>query len=93
MGEVTTQLKARKEFDQPDQRRKLMRTDSGVDANEFKNPQTGEVSSRVYTGNGADTDILVASARSYLSALNRMIDHQKVQANSRKEEKASQDLQ
>jgi len=77
MGNVTTKL----EFvdDHSDARKKLTRTDSGVDTSEFKNPQTGEISSRSFTGHGADTDILVASAKSYLSALNKMISHQKQQ--------------
>lgn len=76
IGEVTTKLESPEEYDMPDQRRRLQRTDSGADLLEVKNPQTGAVSARVFTGHGADTDILVASARSYLSALNRMINHQ-----------------
>lgn len=82
IGEVVTKLESPEEFDMPDQRRKLQRTDSGTDLNEVKNPQTGEVSTRTFTGHGADTDILVAAAKSYLSALNRMIIHQKIQAKS-----------
>eukprot|EP00924_Labyrinthula_sp_SR-Ha-C_P009947 snap_masked-scaffold_21-processed-gene-4.6-mRNA-1 protein AED:0.01 eAED:0.01 QI:0/-1/0/1/-1/1/1/0/583 len=77
VGEVLTKLESPEEFDMPDQRRRLQRTDSGADVNEVRNPQTGSVSARTFTGHGADTDILVASARSYLSALNRMINHQK----------------
>jgi len=32
-----------------------------------------EEDGRTYTGRAADTDIIVASARAYLSALNRML--------------------
>lgn len=81
IGEVTTKLESPEDnFDMPDQRRKLMRTDSSADINEVKNPQTGSLSTRSFTGHGADTDVLVASAKSYLSALNKMIIHQQVQA-------------
>jgi 2-isopropylmalate synthase len=37
------------------------------------NPQHGETRDRVYHGHGADTDILVASAKAYLCAINRML--------------------
>mmetsp|Transcript_2863 Transcript_2863/g.3873 ORF Transcript_2863/g.3873 Transcript_2863/m.3873 type:complete len:595 (+) Transcript_2863:145-1929(+) len=84
IGEVVTKLESPEEYDMPDQRRRLQRTDSGADVNEVKNPQTGEVTTRTFTGHGADTDILVASAKSYLSALNKMIAHQKSQAQARK---------
>jgi 2-isopropylmalate synthase len=33
----------------------------------------GNVTQRTYSGNGADNDIVVASARAYVSALNKMI--------------------
>lgn len=77
IGKVTTKLEPTSEsdFDQPDARRMLQRTDSGANFDEFKNPQTGSITSRTFTGHGADTDILVASAKSYLSALNRILDH------------------
>lgn len=39
------------------------------------NPQTGERYNVAYSGSGADTDIIVASAHAYLNALNRMIAH------------------
>ena len=39
------------------------------------NPQTGELFKKQFAGQGADADIIVASARSYLSAINRKIDH------------------
>jgi 2-isopropylmalate synthase len=84
IGDVTTKLEFNEEYES-DSRRRLQRMDSGVDAGEFKNPQTGTVSSRTFTGHGADTDILVASAKSYLSALNRMISHKR-QIASRKGE-------
>ncbi len=37
------------------------------------NPQTGRESVRSYSGHGASTDIVVASARAYVSALNKML--------------------
>ena len=37
------------------------------------NPQTGHAYTRTYSGHGASTDIVVASARAYLSALNKML--------------------
>ena len=39
------------------------------------NPQTGEEYSRQFTGQGADCDIIVASARAYLGAINRKEDY------------------
>ena len=83
IGEVTAKLESIEDYESsPDTRRRLQRMDSGVDADEFKNPQTGNVTHRTFTGHGADTDILVASAKSYLSALNRMIVHKKSQTES-----------
>ncbi len=37
------------------------------------NPQTGAQVIRTYSGHGASTDIIVASARAYMSALNKML--------------------
>jgi 2-isopropylmalate synthase len=37
------------------------------------NPQNERARSRVFHGHGADTDIIVASAKAYLAALNRML--------------------
>ena len=37
------------------------------------NPQTSQPIMRTYSGHGASTDIVVASARAYLSALNKML--------------------
>jgi len=37
------------------------------------NPQTGQPFMRTFSGHGASTDIIVASARAYLSALNKML--------------------
>jgi len=37
------------------------------------NPQTGAQIIRTYSGHGASTDIIVASARAYMSALNKML--------------------
>jgi 2-isopropylmalate synthase len=43
------------------------------DNNRGFNPQTGQSIVRTFSGHGASTDIIVASARAYLSALNRML--------------------
>jgi 2-isopropylmalate synthase len=40
---------------------------------EVPNGDTGQMDSRVFLGRGADTDILVASAKAYLFALNRLL--------------------
>ncbi len=37
------------------------------------NPQTGRQQTRTFSGHGASTDIVVASARAYMSALNKML--------------------
>jgi 2-isopropylmalate synthase len=37
------------------------------------NPQTNQPIYRTFSGHGASTDIVVASARAYLSALNKML--------------------
>lgn len=37
------------------------------------NPQTNKLYTRTFSGHGASTDIVVASARAYLSALNKML--------------------
>ncbi len=37
------------------------------------NPQTGATQVRTFSGHGASTDIVVASARAYMSALNKML--------------------
>ncbi len=37
------------------------------------NPQTNQPVARTFSGHGASTDIVVASARAYLSALNKML--------------------
>ncbi len=37
------------------------------------NPQHGTTTSRTFGGHGADTDIIVASAKAYLAALNKML--------------------
>jgi 2-isopropylmalate synthase len=36
-------------------------------------PQSGIVTPRTFGGHGADTDIIVASAKAYLSALNKLL--------------------
>ncbi len=40
------------------------------------NPQTGAQVARTFSGHGASTDIIVASARAYMSALNKMLSIQ-----------------
>jgi 2-isopropylmalate synthase len=45
---------------------------NGQDDQPF-NPQTGNPFVRTFSGHGASTDIIVASARAYLSALNKML--------------------
>jgi 2-isopropylmalate synthase len=40
---------------------------------QYVNPQTGQSVARTYSGHGASTDIVVAAARAYLSALNKML--------------------
>ncbi len=37
------------------------------------NPQSGDALARVFHGHGADTDIIVASAKAYLAAVNRLL--------------------
>jgi 2-isopropylmalate synthase len=44
------------------------------------NPQTGQQIVRTYSGHGASTDIIVASARAYMSALNKMLTEREEQA-------------
>jgi len=43
------------------------------------NPQTGRQKVRTYSGHGASTDIIVASARAYMSALNKMLTERQEQ--------------
>jgi 2-isopropylmalate synthase len=43
------------------------------DSDHSFNPQTGHPYIRTFSGHGASTDIIVASARAYLSALNKML--------------------
>lgn len=43
------------------------------EANYTVNPQTNQPIYRTFSGHGASTDIVVASARAYLSALNKML--------------------
>ncbi|UCC88000.1 MAG: 2-isopropylmalate synthase [Anaerolineales bacterium] len=45
------------------------------------NPQTGRPFIRTFSGHGASTDIIVASARAYLSALNKMLAAREEQPN------------
>ncbi len=40
---------------------------------EVVNPQSGTFSTRTFGGHGADTDIIVASARAYLAAINKLL--------------------
>ena len=50
------------------------------DGEAYTNPQTGAQVARTYSGHGASTDIIVASARAYMSALNKMLAAQSEQA-------------
>jgi 2-isopropylmalate synthase len=52
---------------------------NGRDEQAF-NPQTGTPFFRTFSGHGASTDIIVASARAYLSALNKMLAVKEEQA-------------
>jgi 2-isopropylmalate synthase len=58
-----------------------LQPDNG-DSNHTFNPQTGHPFVRTYSGHGASTDIIVASARAYLSALNKMLAARQEQASS-----------
>jgi 2-isopropylmalate synthase len=71
-GEVTTQL----EKNVSDE----ITSASTASGDVYRNPQTGGVRVRTFTGHAADVDIVVASARSYLSALNKIIDHDRMKA-------------
>ncbi len=53
--------------------------DSGDGEHGF-NPQTNRPFARTFSGHGASTDIVVASARAYLSALNKMLAAREEQA-------------
>ena len=46
------------------------------------NPQTNQPFVRSFSGHGASTDIVVASARAYLSALNKMIAAQEEESSA-----------
>jgi 2-isopropylmalate synthase len=46
---------------------------SNGDSHNRTSPQSGESRPRTYGGHGADTDIIVASAKAYLAALNKMM--------------------
>jgi 2-isopropylmalate synthase len=43
------------------------------EVSQTENAQTGETRARTFGGYGADTDIIVASAKAYLSALNKLL--------------------
>lgn len=60
------------------------------DAEYFINPQTGNQFVRSYSGHGASTDIVVASARAYVSALNKLIASQQESHSSTVEMMAKQ---
>eukprot|EP00227_Mantoniella_beaufortii_P012297 CAMPEP_0197594832 /NCGR_PEP_ID=MMETSP1326-20131121/21516_1 /TAXON_ID=1155430 /ORGANISM="Genus nov. species nov., Strain RCC2288" /LENGTH=653 /DNA_ID=CAMNT_0043161085 /DNA_START=60 /DNA_END=2021 /DNA_ORIENTATION=- len=53
------------------------------------NVQTGSVEARTFMATGADTDIVVASARAYVSAINRMISFMRAAEASRAAEEAA----
>jgi 2-isopropylmalate synthase len=52
--------------------------------------ETGELEERVFLGRGADTDILVASAKAYLFALNRLLAAQRA---SRRRQSITREVQ
>jgi 2-isopropylmalate synthase len=78
IGEVLTKLEAVDDKETVDRRYLLQQTESDNEGSDFKNPQTGRLAPRVHIGHGADTDILLASARSFLHALNKIIDHRRL---------------
>ncbi|MBN1310100.1 MAG: 2-isopropylmalate synthase [Anaerolineae bacterium] len=47
--------------------------DDVEECGEVVNPQSGDASQRTYGGHGADSDIIVASVRAYLAALNKVV--------------------
>jgi 2-isopropylmalate synthase len=53
----------------------------GLDGDEVENPQHGH-NKRVFQGHGADTDILVASAKAYLAAMNKLLTSQQAHASA-----------
>jgi 2-isopropylmalate synthase len=60
LGEVTVRV------------RYICRTDNG-ECGDVLNPQSEESSQRTYGGHGADPDIIVASVRAYLAAINKVL--------------------
>ena len=48
---------------------------NGKSGNGRVNPQTGVERLRTFSGHGASTDILVASAKAYMSALNKLLNY------------------
>lgn len=46
---------------------------NGNGGQEMVNPQSGESTRRTFGGHGADTDVIVASARAYLAAVNKLV--------------------
>jgi 2-isopropylmalate synthase len=53
------------------------------------NPQTGAAYARTFSGHGASTDIIVASARAYISALNKMLAAREEKASTIEQKAAS----
>ncbi len=49
-----------------------LESENGVDLKRTS-PQSGQVFARTFGGHGADTDIIVASAKAYLTALNKIL--------------------
>ncbi|MBN1427502.1 MAG: 2-isopropylmalate synthase [Anaerolineae bacterium] len=47
--------------------------DDSAECGDAVNPQSGAAIQRTYGGHGADSDIIVASARAYLAALNKVL--------------------
>jgi 2-isopropylmalate synthase len=56
------------------------------------NPQTGQPFIRTFSGHGASTDIIVASARAYMSALNKMLAAREEQVSTLERQLAAGEL-
>ena len=65
LGEVTVRLESRDEQDKDFPQQKVSLP--------IKNPQSDSIKQRSFGGYGADTDIVVASVKAYLAALNKML--------------------
>jgi 2-isopropylmalate synthase len=62
---------------------------NGENDNPAFHPQTGAFYARTFSGHGASTDIIVASARAYISALNKMLAAREEKASTIEQKAAS----